>query len=132
MLLFSDGGDGEESLHSILRHAARRGIRIATLALGHLEPARIPRYNAHHAFVGYLQDNQQIVTTSLHEAPLQQIAAATGGAYLRIVRGDEGRSLLTRESVVGKALAQKEIRLFQLFLGLGLGAFGAYTLLTRL
>jgi Ca-activated chloride channel family protein len=132
MLLFSDGGDGEEPLHSILSHVARRGIRIVTLGLGHLEPARIPRYNAHQAFVGYLQANEQIVTTSLHEAPLQQIATATGGTYLRIVRGDEGRNLLTREAVVGKTLTQKETRLFQLFLGMGLGAFGIYTLLIRL
>jgi Ca-activated chloride channel homolog len=132
MLLFSDGGDGEEPLDSILRHVTRRGIRIVTLGLGHLEPVRIPRYNAHQAFVGYLQLNEQVVTTSLHEAPLQQIAATTGGTYLRIVRGDEGRNLLTREAVVGKTLTQKETRLFQFFLGMGLGAFGVYTLLTRL
>jgi hypothetical protein len=132
MLLFSDGGDGEEALHSILRHVTRRGIRIITLGLGHLEPSRIPRYNAHRVFVDYLQTNGQIITTSLHEAPLRQIAAATGGTYLRIVRGDEGRNLLTQAAVVGKALTQKETRLFQLFLGMGLGAFGVYTLLTRL
>lgn len=132
MLLFSDGGDGEEPLHSILRHVTRRGIRIVTLGLGHLEASRIPQYDAHHTFVGYLQANEQIVTTSLHEAPLQQIATATGGAYLRIVRGDEGRNLLTRQAIVGKASTRKETRLFQFFLGFGLGAFGAYILITRL
>jgi Ca-activated chloride channel family protein len=132
MLLFSDGGDGKEPRRSTLNKAARRGIRIITFGLGHPEPSRIPRYDANHTFVGYLQANEQIVTTSLLEAPLQQIAAATGGTYLRIVRGDEGHNLFTQSTVVGKALTQEEIRMFQFFLGIGLGAFGAYTLLTRL
>jgi Ca-activated chloride channel family protein len=131
MLLFSDGGDGKEPLHSILNKAARRGIRIVTFGLGHLEPTRIPQYDANHTFVGYLQANEQIVTTSLHETPLQQIATVTGGAYLHIVRGDEGHNLLTQPTVVGKALTQKETRVFQFFLGIGLGTFAAYTLLIR-
>jgi hypothetical protein len=73
-----------------------------------------------------------VLTTQLNEAPLQQIAAATGGTYLRLSRGDEWRPLLAQSRVVGRTLQRDEIKAFQPFLATGLVTFGIYLLLTRL
>lgn len=132
ILLFSDGGTGEGNFHEVLRHARQRGIRIITLGLGRLKPSKIPQYDAQQAFTGYMQAQGRPILTQLHAAPLQQIAAATEGLYLHINRGDEAYHLLTQQAVVGEALERDEIKLFQLFLGIGLLAFGVQRLLTRL
>jgi Ca-activated chloride channel family protein len=132
MLLFSDGGNNDSSFHTVLDSAVRRGIRIITLGLGHLEPSRIPLYDPQRKFLGYMHVNNRVITTQLDEAPLQQIARTTGGIYRRITRGDEWHSLLTQKTVAGKALEREEIRLFQPLLGLSLLAFGLDILRTRL
>jgi Ca-activated chloride channel family protein len=132
MLLFSDGGDSDSSLHTVLNRAVQRGIRIVTLGLGRLEPSRIPLYDPQQKFLGYVHVSNRIVTTQLTEAPLQQIANTTGGTYLRITHGDEWHNLLTQKTVAGKALEREEMRFFQPLLGLGLLAFGLDVLRTRL
>jgi Ca-activated chloride channel family protein len=132
MLLFSDGGDNDSSLHTVLNRAVQRGIRIVTLGLGHLEPSRIPLYDPQQKFLGYMHVSHRIVTTQLTEAPLQQIANTTGGTYQRITHGDEWRDLLTQKTVAGKVLERQEVRLFQPLLGLGLLAFGLEVLRARL
>jgi Ca-activated chloride channel family protein len=132
MLLLSDGGDNNHAPQAVLNQAVRQGIRIVTLGLGHLEPSRIPLYDAHHKFQGYMQASQRIITTQLNEAPLQQIATTTGGTYRRIVRGDEWHHLLTQPAVAGEALMWEDIKLFQPLLGLGLLTFGLHHLRTRL
>jgi Ca-activated chloride channel family protein len=132
MLVFSDGGDADDRLGATLSTASQQGVRIVTLGLGRLEPARIPLYNTEGGFQGYLQAEGHVLTTQLNEAPLQQIAAATGGTYLRLSRGDEWRPLLTQSRVVGRTLQRDEIKVFQPFLATGLVTFGIYLLLTRL
>lgn len=133
ILLFSDGGETEEeSWQTVLTTAAHRGIKIVALGLGALHPSKIPLYDAHKKFLGYLKVNEQIVTTQLHEEALQQIAAATGGLYQRISNGEEWHNLLTQPAVVGNTLTREEKKLFQLFLLLSLLSFASYTLITRL
>jgi Ca-activated chloride channel family protein len=132
MLLFSDGGTGEGNFHTVLQHARQRGIRIITLGFGHLKPVKIPQYDAQHTFTGYMQVQGRPILTQINAAPLQQIAAATEGLYLHLNRGDEAHHLLTQQAVVGEALERDEIKLFQLFLGIGLLSFGVHRLLTRL
>jgi Ca-activated chloride channel family protein len=131
VLLFSDGGTGEGNLHRVLRRATQRGIRIITLGLGHLDPSKIPQYDAKHTFTGYMQAQGRPILTQINTAPLQQIAAATEGIYLHINRGDEARHLLAQQVVVGETLERDEIKLFQFFLGIGLLAFGVERLLSR-
>jgi Ca-activated chloride channel family protein len=132
MLLFSDGGDTDEALHAILRHAVQRGVRIVTLGLGHSEPSRLPLYGPDRKFQGYMHINNRVVTTQLNEAVLQQIAAETGGTYLRLRHGNEWHNLFAHRAVSGTALEQQDIRLFQPLLGLGLLAFGLHVLRVRL
>jgi Ca-activated chloride channel family protein len=131
VLLFSDGGTKEGNFHATLRHARQQGVRIITLGLGHLRPSKIPQYDAQHNFTGYLQGQGHPILTQINAAPLQQIAAATEGFYLPINRGDEAHHLLTQSAVVGAALERDEIKLFQLFLGIGLLAFGLERFLSR-
>jgi Ca-activated chloride channel family protein len=132
ILLLSDGGDHTDALPAVLNQAVRQGIKIVTLGLGHLEPSRIPLYDAHHKFQDYMRVSQRILTTQLNEAPLQQIATTTGGMYRRIVRGDEWHGLFTEPEVAGKVLVWEDIKLFQPLLGFGLLTFGLHHLRSRL
>ena len=132
ILLFSDGGTGNSSMTLALQQAKRRGIRIITLGLGGLVPARIPRYDAQGKFVGYVQKDGHTATTRLQEAPLRRIAAATGGIYMRVTLGEAWRTLFTRPQVAGAALQPVERKIFQPFLLLGLLGLGASTLIARL
>lgn len=132
MILFSDGGDGIEQAHDVLSKVTRRGIKIATFGLGGRQPATIPLYDTQNRFVGYMQAEGQVLTSSLNEAPLQQIASSTGGLYRRLVRGDEWQQLLTPHLVGTKALVQPGYPIFQGFLCFALLGYGAYMLWTRL
>jgi Ca-activated chloride channel family protein len=132
VLLFSDGGTGEGSFYKVLRRAKQRGIRIMTLGLGHPHPSKIPQYDAHHTFTGYLQDQGRPILTQLNAAPLQQIAATTEGIYIHINRGDEAQHLFSQASIVGEILERDDIKFFQIFLGIGLLAFGVERLLARI
>ena len=132
MLLFSDGGDDTLQVQASLHKALRRDIRIVTMGVGQPQPARIPLYDKHRHFVGHLQQDGQIVTTQLNEAPLQHIAATTGGSYVRLMRGDEWRRVFARRDLVGKALRRDTMKLFQLFLFGGLIAFWSQRLVRRL
>lgn len=132
MLLFSDGGDGADDLQAVLAKAAQRGVRIIAFGLGSLQPSRIPLYDASHKFRGFLQIDHQVVTTRLNEAPLQQIASATHGRYLRVTHPAVWRDLLQQRAIVGNTLTQDERKVFQPFLLTGLLAFGVQALIARL
>ncbi|GIX49015.1 MAG: aerotolerance regulator BatB [Candidatus Tectimicrobiota bacterium] len=132
VVLFSDGGSGEGNWHEVTSQATRQGVRIVTLGFGSLQPSPVPRYDAQGRFQGYLQVDGQVVTTRLNEAPLRQLAAATGGLYRRIGHESDARGLLTQAEVAGAALERAERRLFQPFVLLSLLAFGVRTLSTRL
>jgi Ca-activated chloride channel family protein len=132
LLLCSDGGDGADDLRAVLTKATQRGVRIIALGLGSLQPSRIPLYDASRKFSGFLQLDQQVVTTRLNEAPLQQMAAATHGRYVRVTHPEEWRHLLQQRAVVGSVLTQDERKVFQPFLLTGLLAFGMQVLIARL
>jgi Ca-activated chloride channel family protein len=83
LLLLSDGGDWEDKLVAAALHAQRQAITIVSLGLGDLAPARIPRYDRHGVFQGYMAHAGQILTTALNERTLQYLAEATDGHYLR-------------------------------------------------
>jgi Ca-activated chloride channel family protein len=132
IFLFSDGGEGNEEFHTVLDKAVQRGIRINTVGLGGLQPARIPQYDAQHRFQGFLRIDGQVVTTSLLEAPLQHIASAAHGTYQRIAPGTSESHILTQAAGVANTMAREEYRLFQPFLLAGLLACGLQGLLARI
>jgi Ca-activated chloride channel family protein len=132
MLLFSDGGEGDEHVAEVLTQAVQRHIKIVTFGLGSLQPSRIPQYDAQRKFKGFLQVDGHVATTQLLEAPLQHIAAATAGVYHRVTPGASWSHLLTQHSVVGDTLTRNERAIFQPLLLLGLLACGAQALIARL
>jgi Ca-activated chloride channel family protein len=132
LLLFSDGGDEDDNLQAVLTQATQRSIRIIAFGLGSIQPSPIPLYDTTHKFSGFLQRDQQIVTTRLNEAPLQQIATATHGRYVHVSHANAWQDLIQQQTVVGNALTQDERKVFQPFLLAGLLAFGAQALIARL
>jgi Ca-activated chloride channel family protein len=132
LLLFSDGGDDDGNLQTALTQATQRSIRIIAFGLGSLQPSPVPLYDTAHKFRGFLQLNHQIVTTRLNEAPLQQIATATHGRYVRVSHANTWQDLLQQPTVIGNALTQNERTVFQPFLLAALLAFGAQALIARL
>jgi Ca-activated chloride channel family protein len=132
MFVFSDGGEGDENFQDVLAQAEQRGIKIVTLGLGSLTPARVPQYDAQRKFKGYIQVDGQFATTQLLEPPLQHIAAATHGTYQRVMPGTSWSHLVTQPAVVGNTLTQNEHKLFQPFLLLGLLACAAQAFIARL
>jgi Ca-activated chloride channel homolog len=132
LLLFSDGGDDDDNLQAVLTQATQRSIKIIAFGLGSIQPSPIPLYDAAHKFRGFLQRDNQIVTTRLNEAPLQQIATATHGKYLRVSHANAWQGLIQQQTVVGKALTRDERKVFQPFLLAALLAFGVQTLIARL
>lgn len=95
LLLFSDGGGGDtESLGSALAEARVNGIRIFTFGLGGPGYSRLPQYDGAGKFLGWLTVDGEIVTTTLDDRTMREIAAATGGAYSTVLTGRElGRTL---------------------------------------
>lgn len=84
LLLLSDGADWEDTLMTVALQAQRQRIAIVSAGLGNPAPARIPQYDRHGVFQGYMAHDGQILTTALNERTLHYLARETGGRYLRI------------------------------------------------
>jgi len=92
MLLITDGEDHEQRGLEAARRAARRGVKIFVFGIG--EPAGGP-IPAGGNQGGFKKDHQgKVVLSKLEENSLQQIAATTGGGYVRSVTGDLDLDLL--------------------------------------
>jgi Ca-activated chloride channel homolog len=132
LMLFSDGGDEAQDFAEVLPKIVQRRARVITFGVGGLEPSRIPRYDAAHKFLGYVEANGRTVTTRLNEASLQHIARVTQGLYRRVEHPDSWRHVWRHKTVVGQALMRDERRVFQPFLLVSLLAFGMQVAIARL
>ncbi len=131
MLILSDGGPDLPDLQPVLAKATHQGVKIVTFGLGNAHPARIPQYDQHHTFIGYLQADGKVVTTRLNETPLKRVALSTRGAYHHITR--RGMPLNPFATVLNKRLqTRQETRIFQVFLFAGLILCGLHTVAVRL
>lgn len=84
MVIFTDGEDHEGNLQDAIDDAKKNGIMIYTIGLGSPDGVPIPVYNDQGQQVGFKKDlASNIVLTKLDEGALKQIAAGTGGQYLR-------------------------------------------------
>jgi Ca-activated chloride channel homolog len=90
IIVISDGEDHQDDPVAVAKEAANQGIVVHTVGMGSPQGAPIPVYkNAKHA--GYKSDREgQTVVTRLDEATLQEIAAATGGMYIRATNAQGG------------------------------------------
>jgi Ca-activated chloride channel family protein len=85
VVLVSDGENHEDDALQAAQMAAAQGITIYTIGVGSPEGAPIP-------FEGdYIRDKEgNMVVSKLDEQTLQQVAALTGGAYVRATNASVG------------------------------------------
>jgi len=94
IVLFTDGEDHEGDPVQAARDLAASGVKIFVVGIGSRTGEPIPTYSEDGTWTGYMRDRDgNVVTTSLtaeNEVQLQEIAAATGGRYLRAENGGVG------------------------------------------
>jgi Ca-activated chloride channel family protein len=87
VLLVSDGEalEEEDQVREAADRAARAGITLHTVGVGTVEGAPIPEAGSDGQVEAYKRGpDGEIVVTSLHEELLRDVAAATGGRYVRL------------------------------------------------
>ncbi len=95
LVLLTDGEDLQGSVIDAAKAAEEKGMSIYTVGVGSMEGARIPLGRN-----DFVRDAQgQIVTTTLDEATLKQIAEVTGGLYVALGRGAEGLDTIYQEKL---------------------------------
>jgi hypothetical protein len=72
-----------------------------------------------------------VLTTRLNEQVLKQVAHSARSTYIRIERGEEWRRILRRYDVAGSMFVQKERKIYQSFLLVGLLAVATQMLIKR-
>lgn len=89
IVLFTDGEDTTGSPERAAEEARQRNIRIFTVGVGSPEGALIPVVDEQGNRTWVKDDQGQVVKSRLDETTLQKIALETGGAYKRLVGGQE-------------------------------------------
>jgi Ca-activated chloride channel family protein len=92
ILLITDGEDNEEQGLAAAREAAAKGIKIFVFGMGDPSGGPIPASGGQGGFVK--DDKGELILSKLDEAGLQEIAAVTGGEYVRSMAGDLDLDLL--------------------------------------
>jgi Ca-activated chloride channel homolog len=84
LVLFTDGEDLEGQVDTAVRKAKEAGVIIYTVGIGTTQGMPIPIRDAKGDIVEYRKDpDGKIVTSRLDERSLAEIAAGTGGRYLK-------------------------------------------------
>ncbi len=127
LLLFTDGEDHEGEVDANLERAVAAGVRIFTVGFGSGDGVPIPDLDEQGRRRGFLRDDDgAVVTTRLEEEPLQRLAEATGGRYIRVTPGGAELTALAEEltGMAGREIEAQQVtqfeEQFQLFLGLAL------------
>lgn len=95
LVLLTDGEDLQGSVADAAKAAEENGMSIYTVGVGSQEGAQIPLGRN-----DFVRDAQgQIVTTSLDEETLREIAEVTGGLYVPLGRGAEGLNTIYQEKL---------------------------------
>ncbi len=125
VIVISDGEDHEGDISSVTEEAANEGVIIYSVGVGTLTGAPIPVYDKGEA--GFKRDRAgRVVTTSLEELTLRQIATTTGGKYYNMGTESDVFEKIYKE-IFG--MEKKEIRSheysdyqerYQIFLAIGL------------
>lgn len=127
LLVVTDGEDHEGEIDAGVARARELGVEIHTVGIGSREGVPIPEYDASGRRVGFLRDDEgQVVTTRLEEAPLRSIAEATGGRYVAAQGNTTELTRLAEEIATGRGaeLESRQItqfnEQFQIFLGVAI------------
>lgn len=119
-IIFSDGGFHDYSVNDAINEANDKRMALVTIGVGGDTPVMVPGDN------GPIVWDGDTVKTVLEEAPLQELAEATGGFYARVAEiGDLSNpiaSLLQRSSAEADAeiAGASGARRFQYFIGFAL------------
>ena len=100
ILLITDGEDNEGRGLEAARDAARKGIKIFIFGMGDPAGGPIPASGGRGGFVK--DDKGELVLSKLNEAGLQEMAAVTGGEYVRSMAGDLDLDLLYFDGIKQK------------------------------
>ena len=100
MLLITDGEDNEKQGIKAAREAAKKGIKIFVFGMGDPAGGPIPLPGDEGGFKKDEKGN--LILSKLNEEELRQIAAITGGAYVRSVAGDLDLDLLYFDGIKSK------------------------------
>ncbi len=100
ILLITDGEDNEKQGLTAARLAAAKGIKIFVFGMGDPSGGPIPASGGQGGFIK--DDKGELILSKLDEAGLQEIAAVTGGEYVRSMAGDLDLDLLYFDGIKQK------------------------------
>ncbi len=127
LIVITDGEDHEGEIDKAVESAVEEGIRIYAVGVGSPDGVPIPVFDERGRRTGYKRDeNGEIVTTSLDEATLENIARETGGRYLRATPGENELDRLADEisEMAGTEFEARQVtqyeEQYQIFLGIAL------------
>jgi len=104
ILLITDGEDNEDKGLEWARKAAAGGVKIFVFGIGETSGGPIP---AGDGKGGFKQDEKgQLILSKLEEQGLRDIAAVTGGTYVRSVGGDLDLDILYFEGIKSRTEAE--------------------------
>jgi Ca-activated chloride channel homolog len=100
ILLITDGEDNEKHGLEAAVDAAGKGIKIFVFGMGDPAGGPIPASGGRGGFIK--DDKGELVLSKLNEAGLQEMAAVTGGEYVRSMAGDLDLDLLYFDGIKQK------------------------------
>jgi Ca-activated chloride channel family protein len=113
LILFTDGEDLEGEIDEATRQAQEAGVIVFAVGIGTPQGKPIPIRDAKGDVIEYRKDpNGQVVVSSLDERALAEIAADTGGRYLRATTSENEIDALYND-ISGLEKKEFESRLFQ-------------------
>ena len=105
ILLITDGEDNENQGLKAARQAAAKGVKIFVFGIGDVGGGPIPELDGSG---GFKKDRQgKLILSKLEEESLQDIAALTGGTYVRSVAGDLDLDVLYFDGIKSQTRAQE-------------------------
>ena len=105
MLLITDGEDNEKRGLAAARRAAAAGTKIYIFGIGDAGGGPIPELDGGG---GFKKDSQgKLILSKLEEKGLREIAALTGGSYVRSVAGDLDLDILYFDGIKSQTQAQE-------------------------
>jgi Ca-activated chloride channel family protein len=105
ILLITDGEDNEKQGIIAARRAAAKGVKIFVFGIGDAGGGPIPELDGGG---GFKKDSQgKLILSKLEEKGLKEIAALTGGSYVRSVAGDLDLDILYFDGIKSRTQAQE-------------------------